>query len=1204
MALRTVDIGNGPNTGTGDTLRDGMQKVNDNFAELFAHANAVADTLTFQNGNAVVTGDLIPAEDLTYNLGSAEKRWHSLFIGADTIYLGNTTVLAGTSICITGDPNANSLAQMPTLIASKLLARPFSYAGSDGSTVTVRPSIEFQAPDGTSYPISFNTSTYEFSLDAAGNYGTGSLVAKKVTLSNPGGNTLALTGDIVQTGNVTRTGSTNQTGNLRVDGNTTLGYDVTSTLTFKGTSRFREAAVFDASAWFEGPVTLGNGGDVITIDAGASSPFLVTSNTLTLTTTGATFPGNVTVQGNLTIQGSTTAINSNQVNIGDNILILNSDMPGYLDPTENAGIQISRGTESAVKWIWDEVHDYWTPMGGDIGNVNSLTVGTLTATSISAHAHTASNITDLAEAVDDRVATLLQAGSNISLSYNDAAGTLTIAATGGGNLTFTGDVTGSGNGTVGLTLADTGVTAGTYGSTTAVARVTVDSKGRITTASNMPIAFPVTSIAGRTGDVTLVSSDIVDASAANAPGALVKRDGVGNFAAGTITANLSGNASSATKLATARTLSLGGDASGSATFDGSADATLSVALASTGVAAGTYGSATAIPTITVDGKGRVTAISTAAVAAGVSSVAGKTGTVTLASADISDATSANTANMLVKRDASGGFSAGTITADLSGNAASASKLQTARLLTLSGDVTGWVAFDGSTNATVATALANSGVTAGTYGSGSAIPTLTIDAKGRVTSASATSLPDASTSQAGLVQLSTATDSTSTAMAATPSAVKAAYDLAAAAFPASGGTVSGNLTLTGNLVVNGTTTTVNSTVTTIDDPVLTLGGDTAPAADNFKDRGIEFRWHDGVAPRTGFFGFINNTSCFSFIPYATNNGEVFSGEVGAIQATLVGDVSGNVEGNAATASKLALPRTISFTGDAAGSASFDGSSDISVTTTLADTGVTAGIYGDSGTMPPYKTVKLTVDAKGRITNAVTQTITFPVTSVAGRTGDVTLASADIGDATAASTPGKIVLRDAGGNFAANTVTAALSGNASTASKLQTARTITLTGSVSGSASFDGSGDISITTTGGSSVAIATQAEAEDGTDNTKMMTPLRVNQAIAQGEIALTGGYTAASDSDGTFASGTYTPTPTGGNFKAITNGGAFTLAAPTATGVYTMIVEITNSATAGAVTFTGFAKVVGALTTTSGNKFQIFIAKTASGVTANIVAMQ
>ena len=57
------------------------------------------------------------------------------------------------------------------------------------------------------------------------------------------------------------------------------------------------------------------------------------------------------------------------------------------------------------------------------------------------------------------------------------------------------------------------------------------------------------------------------------------------------------------------------------------------------------------------------------------------------------------------------------------------------------------------------------------------------------------------------------------------------------------TAESNLTVTGNLTVNGTTTTVNSTVTTYDDPVITVGGDTAPSTNDGKDRGVEFRYYD-------------------------------------------------------------------------------------------------------------------------------------------------------------------------------------------------------------------------------------------------------------------------------------------------------------------------------------------------------------------------
>lgn len=105
-----------------------------------------------------------------------------------------------------------------------------------------------------------------------------------------------------------------------------------------------------------------------------------------------------------------------------------------------------------------------------------------------------------------------------------------------------------------------------------------------------------------------------------------------------------------------------------------------------------------------------------------------------------------------------------------------------------------------------------------------------------------------------------------------------------ASPTFTGTISAaDLTLSGNLVVNGTTTTVNSTTVTLDDPVLTLGGDTAPTSDSNTDRGIEFRWYDSAA-KLGFFGFDDNTGYFTFIPDATDSSGVYSGTQGDIQAS--------------------------------------------------------------------------------------------------------------------------------------------------------------------------------------------------------------------------------------------------------------------------------------------------------------------------------
>ena len=54
---------------------------------------------------------------------------------------------------------------------------------------------------------------------------------------------------------------------------------------------------------------------------------------------------------------------------------------------------------------------------------------------------------------------------------------------------------------------------------------------------------------------------------------------------------------------------------------------------------------------------------------------------------------------------------------------------------------------------------------------------------------------------------------------------------------------GKVQIRGDLQVDGTTTTVNSTVVTVDDPIIVLGGDTAPVADDNKDRGVEFSYYD-------------------------------------------------------------------------------------------------------------------------------------------------------------------------------------------------------------------------------------------------------------------------------------------------------------------------------------------------------------------------
>jgi len=77
--------------------------------------------------------------------------------------------------------------------------------------------------------------------------------------------------------------------------------------------------------------------------------------------------GTVVIAGNLTVNGTTTTVNSNEVNIGDSIIVLNSDETGA--PSQNGGFEIERGTSTNVSFIWDETNDYWSLGNEELANV-------------------------------------------------------------------------------------------------------------------------------------------------------------------------------------------------------------------------------------------------------------------------------------------------------------------------------------------------------------------------------------------------------------------------------------------------------------------------------------------------------------------------------------------------------------------------------------------------------------------------------------------------------------------------------------------------------------------------------------------------------------------------------------------------------------------------------------------------------------------
>jgi hypothetical protein len=102
--------------------------------------------------------------------------------------------------------------------------------------------------------------------------------------------------------------------------------------------------------------------------------------------------------------------------------------------------------------------------------------------------------------------------------------------------------------------------------------------------------------------------------------------------------NLAGTANAANILSTARTIAASGDATWSVSFNGSANVTSALTLANTGVTATTYGTSTAVPTIAVDSKGRITSASNTNITFPVTTVNGFAGTVVLTTSDVAEGT--------------------------------------------------------------------------------------------------------------------------------------------------------------------------------------------------------------------------------------------------------------------------------------------------------------------------------------------------------------------------------------------------------------------------------------------------------------------------------------------------------------------------------------------------------------------------------------
>ena len=184
------------------------------------------------------------------------------------------------------------------------------------------------------------------------------------------------------------------------------------------------------------------------------------------------------------------------------------------------------------------------------------------------------------------------------------------------------------------------------------------------------------------------------------------------------------------------------------------------------------------------------------------------------------------------------------------------------------------------------------------------------------------------------------------------------------------TISNDLTVSGNLVVSGTTTQTGSTVSDANFTGLTNAN-----SGNSTDFGFYGKYVESSTTKyAGLFFDASTDNTFRLfadtqtVPSTTVNTSATGYTVGTLVANVTGNVSGtsgSTTGNAATATALASSRNFTVTGDATtdSSQSFDGTGNVALPITLANSGVSAATYGDADSV-----AQVAVDSKGRVTSA--------------------------------------------------------------------------------------------------------------------------------------------------------------------------------------------------------------------------------------------